>query len=448
MQIGADRVALIRRPRSRCGRRCRGPCRTRPRGAWPAPSRVRPPWFSKPASTAGPARPRAGPASSIATLPISRGPRSRTVVEVEQPDALDLLGIERVGAAEQLVAAAHAEHQRRRARRRHAGRRACLPAGPRRRGAGRGPVRRPCSRGRGAPRVQRLAEPARRSARSRSPARRNAARARSGCPGRRRCSSGPGRARRRAAPPAARLRPLRHERSPPRCPSARRSRRSDASAADSRPAAGTPRASCSVGELLELDDVVLGRAGTDSPGRARRAARVRSDEPRARRAEPDGPAQVRGRRRASTRSGVGPRSRPGCRSVGVDLGDDRAGEQRPRREGGRGRGRTGRPARRCRGAAAGSASGTRREVVVAVARAEKSRASAVDGRDGQPSCALGERRRAAAGSSVEGRHGIPRPASSSATRPCAGADVEHTRAAGAGRRPSAASSARAGRSAR
>ena len=56
---------------------------------------------------------RRGPGSStsIATLPISRGPSSLADrAQVDEPDARDLLVAERVGVAEQLVAAADAEH--------------------------------------------------------------------------------------------------------------------------------------------------------------------------------------------------------------------------------------------------------------------------------------------------------------------------------------------------
>ena len=86
--------------------------------------------------------------TSIATLPIRRGPSSRTVCTSSSPTPCDLLLAERVGVPEQLVAAAHAEHDRAARRRRVQRRRAWSRAGPRRTGAGRGPGRRRGRRGR------------------------------------------------------------------------------------------------------------------------------------------------------------------------------------------------------------------------------------------------------------------------------------------------------------
>ena len=79
--------------------------RTRPSGRSAAPRRVRPPWFSKPASTLG-SPPRS---TSMATLPISRGPSSRTVSRSTRPTPGKPLTSEFVGVAEQLVAAADGE---------------------------------------------------------------------------------------------------------------------------------------------------------------------------------------------------------------------------------------------------------------------------------------------------------------------------------------------------
>ena len=70
---------------------------------------MRPPWFSNPARTR---RTPGSSSTSIATLPISRGPSARTVVEVDEPGARERLVAELVGVAEQLVAAADREDHR------------------------------------------------------------------------------------------------------------------------------------------------------------------------------------------------------------------------------------------------------------------------------------------------------------------------------------------------
>ena len=70
------------RPRGRRCRCCRSRLRTLPNGSAPGPRRVRPPWFSKPAIVCGPSSPRW---ASIVTLPISRGPSSRTVSRSAMP---------------------------------------------------------------------------------------------------------------------------------------------------------------------------------------------------------------------------------------------------------------------------------------------------------------------------------------------------------------------------
>ena len=108
------------RPRTRARRCCRGPRSTRPSGCSPAPRYVRPPWFSKPASTAGPS-PELDLDRDVADQPravLAHG------AQVDQPDAGQLLVAELVGVAEQLVAAAHAEHDRAARRRPRAARRA------------------------------------------------------------------------------------------------------------------------------------------------------------------------------------------------------------------------------------------------------------------------------------------------------------------------------------
>ena len=66
---------------------------------------MRPPWFSKPASTPGPP----SSSTSIATLPISRAPVLAHRLEVDEPDARQPLVAELVAVPEQLVAAADAE---------------------------------------------------------------------------------------------------------------------------------------------------------------------------------------------------------------------------------------------------------------------------------------------------------------------------------------------------
>ena len=102
------------RPRSRLGRCCRGHGAHGPVDALTGPRYVRPPWFSNPASTR---RSPGSSSTSIATLPISRGPSSRTVVQVDQPGAGERLLGQLVGVPEQLIAAAHGEDHRSRGRR-------------------------------------------------------------------------------------------------------------------------------------------------------------------------------------------------------------------------------------------------------------------------------------------------------------------------------------------
>ena len=90
------------------------PLSTRPSGCSPAPRCVWPAWFSKPARTrrAGGASSPSSSSTSIATLPIRRGPSERIVSQVDEPEPRDHLVGERVAVAEQLVAAADAEHER------------------------------------------------------------------------------------------------------------------------------------------------------------------------------------------------------------------------------------------------------------------------------------------------------------------------------------------------
>ena len=86
------------------------PLSTRPSARSPAPRCVRPAWFSKPART--PRGPSSSSSTSIATLPIRRGPSERTVSQIDEAEAGDHLVGERVAVAEQLIAAADAEHDR------------------------------------------------------------------------------------------------------------------------------------------------------------------------------------------------------------------------------------------------------------------------------------------------------------------------------------------------
>ena len=147
VQVGADdgpadHALDAGRARVAVARAARGPS-----GCSAAPRYVRPPWFSNPASTRGPSRP--GSSTSIATLPISRGPSSRTVRRSTSPMPGHLLVAELVGVAEQLVAAADGEDRAavggRGVQRVALARR----RGPARRAAGRGPGRRRGRRGRG-----------------------------------------------------------------------------------------------------------------------------------------------------------------------------------------------------------------------------------------------------------------------------------------------------------
>ncbi len=70
---------------------------------------MRPPWFSNPASTSGTP---GSSSTSIATLPISRGPSARTVTRSTSPAPGQRLVSKLVGVTEQLVAAAHGEDHR------------------------------------------------------------------------------------------------------------------------------------------------------------------------------------------------------------------------------------------------------------------------------------------------------------------------------------------------
>ena len=83
------------------------PLSTRPRGCAPAPRCVRPPWFSKPASTRDPL------SAGQAHLDRDVADQPRAVlahrVQVDEPDPGDPLVAELVVVAEELVAAAHGE---------------------------------------------------------------------------------------------------------------------------------------------------------------------------------------------------------------------------------------------------------------------------------------------------------------------------------------------------
>ena len=93
-------------PQRRCARRCRARAGRVPAPSRPAPESVRPPWFSNPART----RRRPGSSStSMATLPIRRGPSPRTVIRSTQADPGQRLVAELIGMPEQLIAAADAE---------------------------------------------------------------------------------------------------------------------------------------------------------------------------------------------------------------------------------------------------------------------------------------------------------------------------------------------------
>ena len=86
------------------------PLRTRPSGCAFAPRCVRPPWFSKPASTF-PEAP--GRSTSMATLPIRRAPVGSDGADVKQADAWKLLIAELIGMAEPArVLHAHGRHIR------------------------------------------------------------------------------------------------------------------------------------------------------------------------------------------------------------------------------------------------------------------------------------------------------------------------------------------------
>ena len=93
------------------------PLSTRPSGCSPAPRCVRPPWFSKPASTrGGPSLVEAHLDRDVADQPRAVGRADR--LEVDEAEAGDLVVAELVAVAEQLKAAADAEHDRAARRRR------------------------------------------------------------------------------------------------------------------------------------------------------------------------------------------------------------------------------------------------------------------------------------------------------------------------------------------
>ena len=119
--------------------------------------------------------------------------------DVEQPDPRQLLVAELVGVTEQLVAAADPEHDRAALGGGVQRRRACARRGQRRTAPGRDPGRRPCSRGRR--RRGSSSSPIPHAGQLEADAAPLAAAlaASAGCRGRRRCSSGRGTARRRAA---------------------------------------------------------------------------------------------------------------------------------------------------------------------------------------------------------------------------------------------------------
>ncbi len=91
-------IRLRRCCRGRAAPARAGPCRRRA-ACGRRDSRTRP----------APARTPGSSSTSIATLPISRGPVRAHRVQVDQPDARQRLLAELVGVAEQLVAAAHGE---------------------------------------------------------------------------------------------------------------------------------------------------------------------------------------------------------------------------------------------------------------------------------------------------------------------------------------------------
>ena len=223
-------------------RRCRGP-RTRPSGCCAGAEVGAPAVVLEAREHLRAARGRPSSETSIATLPIRRGPSSRTVRTSSSPTPAISLVAERVGVPEQLVAAAHAEHHRAA------------------RGRGVQPVALGLDQVLGAQAlvavlaaadveqvvgvgVELLAEPARRDSSKPIPRQRSDARARAGCRGRRRCSSGPGTARTRAArePRSARGARLRHEASPPSLPDVLVGRRDRARPARRRSPAPLPRA--------------------------------------------------------------------------------------------------------------------------------------------------------------------------------------------------------------
>ena len=149
VQVGADRVRACARPPCRCARRCRGPAARVRAAAGPRPGGC-----ARRGSRSRRARARRRrPPSLERDLDRDVADQARPVLahgaHVEQPDAGDLLLAERVGVPEQLVAAAHAEHDR-------AARGGGVQPGAlgldqvlARTGAGRDPGRRRCRRGRG-----------------------------------------------------------------------------------------------------------------------------------------------------------------------------------------------------------------------------------------------------------------------------------------------------------
>ena len=135
-RAGRCRSTLPRaRPRSRCAPSLPWPRRTRPSGSCADPRCVRPPWFSKPASTRAP--PRAVRRELDARSRRCRsgaGPSLAHRAHVEQADAL---GSSRARARRSARAADSRRRRparRRRARPPRAGPRACARSGPRRTG--------------------------------------------------------------------------------------------------------------------------------------------------------------------------------------------------------------------------------------------------------------------------------------------------------------------------
>ena len=354
---------------------------------------------------------RRGPASStsIATLPIRRGAVRAHRVQVDEPDAGDALVAELVVVAEQLDAAADAEHDG-----------AAAGRGVQRVALGLDEVL-------GAERlvavlaaaeveevvgvgVDRVAEAGGRSARSRCRATRSAARAAAGCRGRRRCSSGRGRARRRAG--AAQPRRITTV-EPTYSSVGRRSARAVAACSPMR--LGLRRRARPASSAVEADDVVLPRRARS---RRRRCSRAGGGS-RAGRPRRDGQRAARCRRRRRRRD-VGHRQ-------AVDLGLEalqRVGERQRRaaRPGPSARGAARRNARAALGAAeqlqrSASARVISGEAALAERRSRGRRPTTVSHRRGPPRRALAQRREQLGLGVAAPRRRCPRAARSSATRP-------------------------------